>query len=60
MKSGQIIYPESPEYMAERVKLLVDLGVNIVGGCCGTGPDHIRALAQALGRPEPGDDVGDE
>ena len=60
MKSGQIIYPESPEYMAERFKLLVDLGVNIVGGCCGTGPDHIRALAQALGRPEPGHDVGDE
>ncbi len=50
MKNRQIIYPESPEYMAERFKLLADLGVNIVGGCCGTGPEHIRALAQALGR----------
>ena len=50
MKSGKIIYPESPEFMVERFKVLVDLGINIVGGCCGTGPEHIRALSQALGR----------
>jgi 5-methyltetrahydrofolate--homocysteine methyltransferase len=50
MKAGQIIYPESPEYMAERFKQLADIGVDIIGGCCGTGPEHIRALAQALGR----------
>ena len=50
MKAGQIIYPESPEYMAERFKQLADIGVDIIGGCCGTGPEHIRALVQALGR----------
>ena len=50
MKGGQIIYPESPEYMAERFKQLADIGVDIIGGCCGTGPEHIRALVQALGR----------
>ena len=50
MRRGQIIYPESPEYMAERFKELADLGVNIIGGCCGTGPDHIRALASVVGR----------
>lgn len=50
MRGGQIIYPESPEYMAERFRELADIGVNIVGGCCGTGPDHIRALAAAVGR----------
>ena len=50
MKNGQVIYPESPEYMAERFKMLADLGVNIIGGCCGTGPEHIRTLAAALGR----------
>lgn len=50
MRGGQIIYPESPEYMAERFRELVDLGVNIIGGCCGTGPEHIRALAAAVGR----------
>ncbi len=48
MKSGRIIYPETPEYMAPRFKLLAELGVNIIGGCCGTGPDHIRALAAAV------------
>ena len=50
MRAGEIIYPETPEYMAERFKELADLGVNIIGGCCGTGPEHIRALAAAVGR----------
>ena len=50
MRGGQIIYPESPEYMAERFKELDDIGVNIIGGCCGTGPEHISALAAAVGR----------
>ncbi len=48
MKNGQIIYNESPEYMAERFKRLADMGINILGGCCGTGPDHIRALRAAV------------
>ena len=48
MKNGQIIYNESPEYMAERFKRLADMGINIIGGCCGTGPDHIRALRAAV------------
>ena len=50
MRSGEIVYPESPEYMAERFKVLAEMGVNIIGGCCGTGPEHIRALVQAVGR----------
>ena len=50
MRGGEIVYPESPEYMAERFRELADLGVNIIGGCCGTGPEHIRALAAAVGR----------
>ena len=50
MRGREIIYPESPEYMAERFMALADLGVDIIGGCCGTGPEHIRALARALGR----------
>ena len=48
MKGGQIIYNEGPEYMAERFKRLANLGVNVLGGCCGTGPDHIRALRAAV------------
>ena len=50
MRGGRIVYPESPDFMAERFQSLSDLGVNILGGCCGTGPEHIRALTQALGR----------
>ena len=48
MKDGQIIYNEGPEFMAERFKRLADMGVNVLGGCCGTGPDHIRALRAAV------------
>ena len=51
IKGGQIVYPETPAYMAERFETLVrDVGVNIVGGCCGTAPDHIRALVNTLRR----------
>ena len=48
MKGGEIIYNEGPEFMAERFKRLADMGVSILGGCCGTGPDHIRALRTAV------------
>ena len=48
-RRGEIVYPETPAYMAERFETLVhDVGVNIVGGCCGTAPDHIRALVDTL------------
>ncbi len=49
-QGGVIVYPESPEYMAERFKALADMGINILGGCCGAGPDHVRALAAAVKR----------
>ncbi|KAL2911474.1 hypothetical protein HK105_209053 [Polyrhizophydium stewartii] len=40
-------YDESPEDMARQVKAFASLGLlNIVGGCCGTTPDHIQAVAQ--------------
>jgi 5-methyltetrahydrofolate--homocysteine methyltransferase len=48
IEAGDIVYPESPAFMAERFKILADLGVNILGGCCGTGPAHIRALVEAV------------
>jgi len=47
-REGELAYPESPEYMAERVSQLKDLGVAIIGGCCGTGPEHIRAIRSAI------------
>ena len=47
---GGIVYPETPEWMADRYKTLASLGVNVLGGCCGTGPAHIVALCEAVGR----------
>lgn len=42
-------YDQSPEVMAAQVKTMASKGiVNIVGGCCGTTPDHIRAIANAV------------
>ena len=42
-------YDQSPEEMAQQVKEMASRGlVNIVGGCCGTTPDHIRAIASAI------------
>ena len=45
---GELVYPETPEFMAARVAQLIDLGVSIIGGCCGTGPGHIRAIKAAI------------
>jgi homocysteine S-methyltransferase len=42
------IYLCSPEYLTEYAKRFVGLGVSAVGGCCGTTPDHIRAIAAAI------------
>jgi 5-methyltetrahydrofolate--homocysteine methyltransferase len=46
---GTLVYPETPEFMAERARMLIDLGVSIIGGCCGTTPAHIRALRLVVG-----------
>jgi 5-methyltetrahydrofolate--homocysteine methyltransferase len=43
-RSGEVVYPETPAFMAASARQLIDLGVAVIGGCCGTGPDHIRAL----------------
>ena len=48
IKDASIVYPETPEYMAPRFAELADIGVSIVGGCCGTGPEHIHALTASL------------
>jgi 5-methyltetrahydrofolate--homocysteine methyltransferase len=53
--NGETIFPEEPEPLAETLGEFVErYGVSIVGGCCGTTPDHIRALAQRVGRHIPG------
>ncbi|MED4878114.1 methionine synthase [Anoxybacillus geothermalis] len=42
-------YHETPEMLAEKIRRFAEKGwINIVGGCCGTTPDHIRAIAEAV------------
>ncbi len=45
---GRNIYLCSPEYMASYARKFVAAGVSLVGGCCGTTPEHIRAMKSAL------------
>ena len=45
---GKVKYHGTPELMANYAVLARDLGVKIIGGCCGTSPEHVRAMAQAL------------
>lgn len=41
-------FPASPEDMAAQVPALIEAGVSIIGGCCGTFPEHINAIAKAV------------
>jgi len=50
---GRYIYLSTPEYFAESALKLREQGVRLIGGCCGTTPDHIRAMAEALRGLEP-------
>ncbi len=54
-QGDRIVYPKSsPEYFALFAREAADLGVRLLGGCCGTTPDHIRALAEAMKARKPG------
>ena len=56
---GRMIYMCTPEYMAEYAKRFYENGVRIIGGCCGTNPEHIKQIAGAVrpmdkaGKPVP-------
>ena len=43
-EEGKVLYPDSPERMAQLTPALIDAGANIIGGCCGTTPEHINAI----------------
>ena len=47
---GKDVFPETPEMMAARVGELAAAGANIIGGCCGTTPDHIKAMKEAISK----------
>ncbi len=48
MTTAGPVYPESPEFFSAQVTQLVTAGVTIIGGCCGTGPEHISAIRAAV------------
>jgi len=48
MVEGRNIYLASPEYMAEYARRFIQAGVKLVGGCCGTTPQHIKAMRNAI------------
>jgi 5-methyltetrahydrofolate--homocysteine methyltransferase len=51
---GETIFPETPEHIASTLGEFVERhGVGIVGGCCGTTPDHIRAIKERVGSRVP-------
>ena len=45
---GRSMYMASPEYMASYARHLIQAGARVIGGCCGTTPDHIRAIAEGI------------
>jgi len=47
-RDGETVFPETPEEMATFVELVIGAGANIIGGCCGTTPEHIRQIAEVV------------
>lgn len=48
LENGDTVYKMTPEEFADACEQLVDAGASVVGGCCGTRPDHIKALADRM------------
>ena len=48
---GRFVYLSSPSYMAEYAGRMLDSGATIIGGCCGTTPEHIAAMREVLSQP---------
>ena len=47
-KGNELVYRESPSYFAEKTIELIEAGVSIIGGCCGTTPEHIGAIRKVV------------
>ena len=48
LRDGETVFPETPEEMASWVKAIADAGACIIGGCCGTTPDHICSVRRMV------------
>ncbi len=47
-KDGVTSFPETPDDMAGKIKEMIEAGANIIGGCCGTTPEHIRKVKDVV------------
>jgi methionine synthase / methylenetetrahydrofolate reductase(NADPH) len=52
-QDGRFLYNAAPEYFAGKAKEFVAQGASLVGGCCGVGPEHVRAMATAIAGLKP-------
>ena len=52
-RGGEVYYDVNPEEFAKTMEEILELGVSAIGGCCGTTPEHIRAMAEMAGRRTP-------
>jgi len=48
-ENGELVYSETPEKIKEIIPRLIDAGANIIGGCCGTTPEHIKVISEIVG-----------
>ena len=53
LEDGKTVFKETPQQTAEQAPALVQAGAQIVGGCCGTTPEHIRAIAEEIRQNTP-------
>lgn len=48
LQGTETVFPENPESLAQKMLPLLDMGVRVLGGCCGTTPEHLRQLAKLV------------
>lgn len=53
VENGETVYKTTPEGYAASIEKMVDMGVSIIGGCCGTTPEHIKAVTKLLAGKKP-------
>jgi len=49
-ENGELIYSETPEKIKVIIPKLIEAGANIIGGCCGTTPEHIKVISEIVGK----------
>jgi 5-methyltetrahydrofolate--homocysteine methyltransferase len=48
IEEGRTCFPASPEHLAKYARKFAEAGVNLIGACCGAGPKHVEAMAEAI------------